>query len=208
MASYVIISILSYFIGSVSFSVIFGKIFGGLDVRDHGSGNAGSTNVLRTVGKKAAILTLLCDLLKGVLAVLLAFIVGNIVKTSDRALLIQLSGVFVLVGHIWPIFFNFKGGKGIATALGVLLIVNWQIGLICLLFALILMALTRMVSIGSVMAAILFPILTIFLTNTFIVKGSYLIFGVIISLIVIYKHRENIKRVLNHTENKLGNKKA
>ena len=204
MATYIIVSIIAYLIGSISFSVIFSKKIGGFDVRTKGSGNAGSTNVLRTVGKKAAILTLLCDCLKGVVAVLIAVIAGNIAKNLDKALLVQLAGIFVVLGHTFPVFFNFKGGKGVATSLGVILIVNWKIGLICLVFALLLMALTRFVSLGSVAAALLFPVLTIFMHTNYIVDGNYIIFGIILALFVIYNHRTNINRLLEGKENKLS----
>ena len=122
MATYIIVSIIAYLIGSISFSVIFSKKIGGFDVRTKGSGNAGSTNVLRTVGKKAAVLTLLCDCLKGVVAVLIAVIAGNIAKNLDKALLVQLAGIFVVLGHTFPVFFKFKGGKGVATSLGTIFI--------------------------------------------------------------------------------------
>ena len=179
----------------------------GFDIRDKGSGNAGSTNVLRTVGKKAAALTLLCDVLKGVVAILVAIITGAIVK-ENQALLIQIAGIAVILGHTFPIFFEFKGGKGIATALGVLLITNWQIGLICLVFALVLMVLTRIVSLGSVAAAILFPVLTFFIHEHYIVAGSgYFIYSIIIAILVIFNHRSNVKRLLNGTENRLSFKK-
>ena len=121
MATYIIVSIIAYLLGSISFSVIFSKKLAGFDVREKGSGNAGTTNVLRTVGKKAAALTLLCDCLKGVFAVLIAFIAGKIVKDTDSSLLVQLAGIFVVLGHTFPVFFKFKGGKGVATSLGVLL---------------------------------------------------------------------------------------
>ncbi len=146
MATYIIVAIIAYLIGSVNFSVILSKKMAGFDVREKGSGNAGTTNMLRTVGKKAALITLICDILKGVVAIGIALIAGNIVKDLDNALLVQLAGIFVIVGHAFPVFFKFKGGKGIATALGVLLMTNWQIGLICLVFALLLIALTRMVA--------------------------------------------------------------
>lgn len=204
MAVYIIVSIIAYLLGSISFSIIISKKMAGFDVRDKGSKNAGSTNVLRTVGKKAAIITLICDCLKGVIAILIAYIAGNIAKNLDRALLIQLAGIFVVLGHTFPVFFKFKGGKGVATSLGVLLMVNWQIGLICLVFALILMALTRFVSLGSVAAAILFPVLTVFITNNYLVPGNYIIFGIILAILVIFNHRENVKRLLAGTENKLS----
>ena len=204
MAAYIIVAIVAYLLGSISFSVIISKKMAGFDVREKGSGNAGSTNVLRTVGKKAAIITLICDCLKGVIAILIAFIAGKIWTNLDSALLVQLAGIFVVLGHTFPIFFKFKGGKGVATSLGVLLLTNWQIGLICLVFALVLMALTRFVSLGSVAAAILFPVLTVFITNNYLVHGNYIIFGIILAILVIFNHRENVKRLLTGTENKLS----
>lgn len=208
MAAYIIIAIVAYAIGSISFSVIFSKKMAGFDVREKGSGNAGSTNVLRTVGKKAAALTLICDILKGIVAILIAILIGNIVNDVDRALLVQIASIAVVVGHTFPIFFGFKGGKGVATSLGVLLLINWQIGLICLVFALVIMALTRMVSAGSVLAAVLFPILTLFIGHEYyIVSGNYFIFSIIMALIVAFNHRSNIGRILNGTENKLSFKK-
>lgn len=209
MAIYIIVAIVSYLLGSISFSVIISKKMAGFDVREKGSGNAGSTNVLRSVGKKAAVLTLLGDALKGVVAILFAVLVGAIAKNSDKALLVQIAGILVVIGHTFPIFFGFKGGKGVATSLGVVLMTNWKIGLICLVFALVLMALTRMVSMGSVGAAILFPVLVLFMhTNYTISEGSgYLIYSIILALIVAFNHRSNIQRILNGTENKLSFKK-
>ena len=210
MATYIIVAILAYAIGSVNFSVLISRKMAGFDVREKGSGNAGTTNVLRAVGVKAAIITLVCDILKGVFAVLLAFLIGNISQTSDRALLIQIAGIFVVVGHTFPIFFEFRGGKGIATALGVLVITNWKIGLICLVFAVILIAITRMVSVGSMSAAILFPVLTLFMGENFIVAQGvfkYFVYSLILAAFVIFNHRENIKRIMNGTENKISFKK-
>lgn len=207
MATYIIVAIIAYAIGSISFSVIISKKMAGFDLREKGSGNAGSTNMLRTVGKRAAALTLLCDVLKGVISVLIAVLIGKIIKNVDKALLVQIAGIAVVIGHTFPIFFEFKGGKGVATSLGVLLTINWKIGLICLVFALVIMAVTRIVSIGSVGAAILCPILTIFLSTNYIVpaKGiKYLVFSLILAAIVIINHRENIKRIIAGTENKLS----
>ena len=210
MATYIIMAVIAYFIGSINFSVIIGRKMAGIDVRQEGSGNSGSTNVLRTIGLKAALLTLICDILKGVIAILVALLIGNIVKNIDRALLVQLAGIFVILGHTFPIFFEFKGGKGVATALGVLLMSNWEIGLICLVFALVIIIASRMVSMGAVGAAILFPVLTLFMNDNFIVAASgmkYFIYSLILALIVIFNHRENIKRIMNGTENKIELKK-
>ena len=198
MAAYIIIAIIAYLIGSINFSVIISKRMAGFDVREKGSGNAGTTNMLRSIGVKAAVITLLCDILKGVVVILIAILIGNIVDGLDDALLVQLAGIFVIIGHTFPIFFGFKGGKGIATSLGVLLMINWQIGLICLVFALILMAITRMVSVGSIAAAILFPVLVVFIGQNYIVpvnNWSYLIFSIIIAILVLFNHRENLKRI-------------
>ena len=209
MAAYIIVSIIAYLLGSISFSVIISKKMAGFDVREKGSGNAGATNMLRSVGKKGSIFTLIGDCLKGVVAILFAIIVGKIAKNTDKALLVQLAGIAVVLGHTFPIFFGFKGGKGVATSLGVLLMTNWQIGLICLVFALVLMALSKMVSLGSVGAAILFPVLVLFIHTNFTVSegSSYLIYSIILAVIVAFNHRSNIKRILNGTENKLSFKK-
>ena len=212
MIVYIIMAIIAYLIGSVNFSIIFSKRFAGFDVREKGSGNAGTTNMLRSVGKKAAVITLICDILKGVVSIGIAILLGNI-PDLNKELLVQIAGVSVILGHTFPIFFGFKGGKGVATSLGVLLLSNWQIGLICLVFALVLMILTRMVSVGSCAAAVLFPVLTLFINENYTVltegkTGSvYFIYSVILAVIVLFNHRSNIKRILNGTENKVNFKK-
>ena len=209
----VITGIIAYLIGSVNFSVILSKKMAGFDVREKGSGNAGTTNMLRSVGKKAAALTLVCDVLKGVIAILIAMFIGWAFKIENQSLLVQIAGIAVVLGHTFPIFFGFKGGKGVATSLGILIMSNWQIGLICLVFALVLMALTRMVSLGSCAAAVLFPVLTLFINDHYTVltegkQGStYLVYSIIMAIIVLFNHRSNIKRILNGTENKLSFKK-
>ena len=209
MATYIIVAVIAYLIGSINFSIILSKRMAGFDIREKGSGNAGTTNMLRAVGKKAAVITLICDILKGVVSILIAVLAGKIVKNLDNALLVQLAGIFVIIGHTFPVFFKFKGGKGIATSLGVLLMTNWQIGLICLVFALVLIALTRMVSVGSIAAGILFPVLVAFINQNYIVptsnsNWSYLVFSIIIALLVIFNHRANVQRILNGTENKIS----
>ena len=210
MVAYIIIAIIAYLIGSVNFSIIISKKTAGFDVREKGSGNAGTTNMLRSVGKKAAAITLLCDILKGVISIGIAIIIGKLWTDLNAELLLQIAGIAVVLGHTFPIFFGFKGGKGVATSLGVLLMSNWQIGLICLVFALILMILTRMVSLGSCAAAVLFPVLTLFINDHYTVltegkSGSvYFIYSVILAVIVLFNHRSNIKRILNGTENKIS----
>ena len=207
---YIIIAIIAYLIGSINFSILISKKKAGYDIRQKGSGNAGTTNMLRNLGKKYAAITLICDVLKGVVAIGIAIIVGNILGDTNKALLVQIAGVAVVIGHTFPIFFGFKGGKGVATSLGILLMTNWQLGLICLVFALVLMALTRVVSMGSIAAAILYPVLTLFVGGGhYIVESTglgngYFIYSVILAIIVIFNHRENIKRMLSGTENKIS----
>ena len=205
----VIVVVISYLIGSINFSVLISKRFAGFDVRQKGSGNAGTTNMLRSVGKGAAAITLVCDILKGVAAVVIAFLIGLIAK-NEAALLVQIAGIAVVIGHTFPVFFEFKGGKGVATSLGIVLIINWKIGLICLVFALAIMAITRMVSLGSITASVLFAVLTLFIRDSYIVEFefSYIIFGILLAAFVIFNHRSNLKRIISGEENKLSfNKK-
>ena len=214
MFVYIIVLIIAYLIGSINFSIILSKKIAGFDIREKGSGNAGTTNMLRSIGKRAALLTLVCDILKGVVPVVLAVLVGNIANHFGAELRVeymaQIAGIATIIGHTFPLYFGFKGGKGVASSLGLVLIINWQIGLICLVFALLIMAVTRMVSLGSISAAVLFLVLTIFRIGAqyYIVPGNYIIFGLILALIVIFNHRSNIKRILTGTENKLSFKKS
>ena len=204
MVECAIVAIIAYLIGSINFSVILSKKMAGFDVREKGSGNAGTTNMLRSVGKKAAAITLVCDILKGVVSILIAILMNKIFPNSNGALLVQIAGVAVILGHTFPIFFKFKGGKGVATSLGVLIMSNWQIGLICLVFALILIILTQMVSVGSIAAAILYPVLTIFIPQNYILPGNYIIYSVVLAVIIVFNHRENVKRLLSGTENRIS----
>lgn len=206
MIVYIIMAIIAYAIGSINFSVLISRKMAGFDVREKGSGNAGSTNVLRTVGKKAAALTLVCDILKGVVAVLISLLISKMAKDCSPAILVEIAALAVVLGHTFPIFFEFRGGKGVATSLGLILIINWKIGLICLVFALILMAITRMVSLGSISAAVLFAVLTLFIRESYIVEyeASFIIFGILLAAFVIFNHRSNLKRIIAGTENKLS----
>ena len=211
MGIYIVMAIIAYAIGSINFSVLISRKMAGFDVREKGSGNAGSTNVLRTVGKKAAALTLLCDILKGVVSILIAIIIGKFAKDLSPAILVEVAALAVVIGHTFPIFFEFRGGKGVATSLGVILLINWKIGLICLLFGVILIAITRMVSLGSISAAVLFAVLTVFIRDSYIAgiefEFNFIIFGILLAAFVIFNHRSNLKRIISGTENKISFKK-
>lgn len=206
---YIIMAIVAYLIGSINFSILISKKKAGYDIRQKGSGNAGTTNILRNLGKKYAAITLVCDVLKGVVAIGIAVLIGKIVENSNVDLLKQIAGIAVVLGHTFPIFFGFKGGKGVATSLGIILLTNWRIGLICLVFGIVLIALTRMVSMASIAAAILFPILILIIGKEYGtgVENGYLVFSIILAIIVLFNHRTNIKRILNGTENKISFKK-
>lgn len=186
--------LIAYFIGNFSTSYFVGRLFAKIDIRDHGSGNAGSTNVLRTLGKKAAVLTLLGDLFKGVLAIYL----GNRFGTTE--LIALACGVAVVIGHNWPAFLGFKGGKGIATTIGVALAIKSLVALICISIGIVILYKYKYVSLASIIAISLFPF-------TLIIYGlNYFLFGLILALLAVYKHRENIKRLLAGNERKIGEK--
>ena len=218
----VVIGIVAYLLGSVNSSIIVGK-FHKIDIREHGSGNAGLTNTLRTLGKKAAAFVLIGDILKGVLAILFARLLaptvivgefnfnGNILplEKTYTDLAMQIAGVLVILGHIFPVFYKFKGGKGVLTSATVIMMVNWQVGLACLLVFIVVVALTRYVSLGSVLSAFAFPLLFIGLDKYvgMMEDFSWIMFGCILASIVIFMHRGNIVRLWKNTERKLGEKK-
>ena len=209
-----VIAIISYLIGSINPSIIISKLLKKEDIRTQGSGNAGTTNTLRVLGKGPAIIVLLIDVLKAVVAVFLGRWIGTWGEYTPEIMdqlhdyAIMASALGAILGHNFPIYYGFKGGKGVATSLGVLLVVEWRIGLVCLVFAIVLMALTRMVSLGSIAAAILYPVLVFVLPVTaFKNNWLYLGFAVVLAVLVLVRHRANIKRLLNGTENKLFEKK-
>lgn len=209
----IVITVATYSIGSVNLSIILSKLMGKGDIREHGSGNAGTTNTLRVLGKLPALAVLIFDVLKAVIAIFVGKWLITLGQTPNTTiplndLAIALSSIAVILGHNFPIFFEFKGGKGIATSLGVLLTVEWQLGLVCLIFAVILILITRTVSIGSLSAAILYPVLVLIQGEAFTNKWIYLAFSLIIALMAIVQHRSNIKRIIAGNENKLWKTKA
>ena len=201
MINHLIIILISYFIGSISTSYIIAKKMIGVDIRTQGSGNAGSTNVLRTLGKKAGILTFIGDMLKGVIAVLIAKSIAAM-SHIDVVTASYIAVVFVVIGHNWPIYLGFRGGKGVATSLGAMIAVNPVIALSCFAFFILIVCVTKYVSLGSVLSICTSPIIMIFIGNY---KG--LVVTLFLSASVVFKHRENIKRLLNGTERKIGQKK-
>ena len=190
----------AYLIGSLSFAVIVSKFYGMADPRSYGSGNPGATNVLRSGKKKAAALTLLGDALKGLVAVLLARALQDKLGLSDAT--IAAVAVAVLVGHMWPVFFGFKGGKGVATALGVLLALSWPVALICALVWLVMAFGFKVSSLAALAATLVSPVAAYFLMP----HGSWVAATLIIALLVLYRHQSNIKNLLGGKEGKIGGK--
>lgn len=182
-----------YLLGSIPPSFLAGKITRNIDIRQYGSGNAGATNVLRVLGVKAGIAVFLADILKGVLAAL----VGRWMAGEIGAVL---AGFAAIVGHNWPVFLNFRGGKGIATSFGVLLVLFPLISAILFVVGVIIIAITGYVSLGSITAAILFPILLVI----FGYDWKMVLFGVLVGGLALYRHRSNISRLIEGKENKLG----
>ena len=184
--------VIAYLLGSISPSIVLGKM-SGVDIRKEGSGNAGTTNTLRVLGKKAAIITLLIDAGKGAMAVFL----GSLASQTCS----YICAAAVMAGHIWPVFYGFKGGKGVATAFGAVLMINWKMALLLLALTLVLTALSKRMSVGSIGAAVGLPILSIFMEN------GFWPYALGMALVVIYKHKGNIQRLLKGEEPKLNFKK-
>jgi len=202
VAGLILCALVGYVLGSLNFALILSKKMYGEDIRTHGSKNAGTTNMMRTYGKKAAILTILGDILKGIVAVVIGcFAMGAVLGG-------YLAGLFCVVGHVFPVFYGFKGGKGVATAAAVILVLDPFVFLCVLCVFLITVVISRYISLGSVLSAAVFPLLTYyryFGTNSYIqYKGFAFLFSFLMALIVILKHRSNLSRLAHGTESKFS----
>jgi glycerol-3-phosphate acyltransferase PlsY len=197
----------AYLLGSVNFAIIVSGLYAKDDVRKHGSGNAGMTNILRTYGKAPAAITAAGDLAKTVMAVFLAkwiFARAGILDIDPG----YIAGLFVILGHVYPLYFGFRGGKGVITTLGVMMVVNPVAFLVIVAIFVPLIFITKIVSLSSVLGAVLYPILTYGLT--YLQNGPLWYntgFALLYAAIVLYGHRDNIKRLLKGEENKFGQKK-
>ncbi len=202
----VAVIIIGYLLGSLNTAIIVGRFYG-TDIRKHGSGNAGMTNTLRTLGKTAAIFVIIGDILKGVLS----FIIGQIlISTTPEGSMLNLAniggmaaGISAIAGHNWPVYFGFKGGKGILTSFAVVMMMDWRLGLILLGIFAVIVAITRYVSLGSIIASAAFPVAAL-------IKGNgpiFILFSAILAVLAVLRHSANINRLLKGTESKLGQKK-
>ncbi|MCH5187353.1 MAG: glycerol-3-phosphate 1-O-acyltransferase PlsY [Oscillospiraceae bacterium] len=203
MGELIVMLVMGYLIGSCNFAIIYSKLFKKDDIRRHGSGNAGSTNVLRTYGKGPAAAVFLLDLLKGVIAVLIA---RFFYRHTDICACMAAFGA--ILGHNFPCYYDFKGGKGVATSFATLLVLDWRLALAAAGAFLIFVLITRYVSVGSAAGSIAAPTLAIVLRC---VNGSVslalCVYSVCVGLLCLLRHKENFKRLAKGTENKLGKKK-
>lgn len=199
-SSNIILLFFAYLIGSVPTAVWIGKFFYKIDVREYGSGNAGATNVFRVLGKKAGIPVMLIDVLKGFAAVSLAHF-SDYTQGSNQFINLQLVlGIASLIGHIFPLFASFRGGKGIATLLGIILSVHPYAALISIGIFVLVLLLSSYVSLSSIISAIMFPVIVIFIFNTKV--PSLVIFSILIAILVLITHQKNIERLLRREESK------
>lgn len=213
-----IIVILSYLVGSIPNSIIVSKMVKGIDIRQHGSGNAGGTNVMRVLGWRYGIFVIGLDAVKGVIAVLLIARLhygplpfNNVSPFDDFTLVQIIAGVAAVIGHIWTVFAEFKGGKGIATALGMLMMLITFEMLIAIGVFLIVVTISKYISLGSLVAALSIPLSLILRENVLHdhINGynTILPFVIFLTLLVIFTHRKNLIRIFNGTENKFSFKK-
>jgi len=209
------IIILSYLIGSIPTSIIVSKAAKGIDIREHGSGNAGGTNVMRVLGWKHGVFVILLDALKGVLAVIVvarlhygAMPFQNLTPFDDFTLVQIIAGVSAVIGHIWTVFAGFKGGKGIATALGMLIMIVTVDMLIAIGIFILVVTFSRYVSLGSLAGAVAVPLTLIVRENIFHVDipnyHTLLPFLIFVALLVIFTHRKNVVRLINGNESKIS----
>jgi glycerol-3-phosphate acyltransferase PlsY len=195
--------VLGYLLGSLNTAVIAGKIYG-KDIRSHGSKSAGLTNALRALGKSAAVLVFAGDILKGVIACLIGLRLGVYVHSGQATDCVSLlaAGAGAVIGHNWPVYFGFKGGKGVLTAVTVLFMFDWVMALICLGLFVIIVASTRYVSLGNICATLFFAAISFLpvFGHTF----YFHVFALLMAFVIVFKHRENLQRLLSGTENKLA----
>ena len=198
-------ALVAYFLGSINTSIILSG-FKGKDIRKEGSGNAGATNTLRVMGKKAAVFVVIFDGLKGVVAILAARLICNVASLDDVSSNAgeYFAALFVMLGHVYPVYFGFKGGKGVMTTIAVILMLDWRIGLGLLVCCIAIMLITRYVSLGSCLGALAFPILVAAFHTEDVL---FIAIASLIGLLAIFKHRTNIVRLFKGTESKISFKK-
>jgi glycerol-3-phosphate acyltransferase PlsY len=194
--------VFAYLIGSVPTSVWLGKYYHGIDIREHGSGNAGATNTFRIFGKKLGITVLIIDILKGWIAVKLFYVLYESGQSVDELFNLKIRlGICALLGHVFPIYVGFKGGKGVATLLGIILALNHEAALMSIGVFLIVFLITRYVSLSSILAGLFFPVVVMVISKTS--QPAMVVFALMISVAVVITHQKNIERLLSNKESRV-----
>ena len=209
MINFLMMIAISYLIGSIPTAIIYGRLTRKIDIREHGSGNAGATNVFRVLGWKAGLLVMLIDMLKGLVATTLIYRLGIGTAGMELELLKIISGLSAVFGHIWTVFAGFKGGKGVGTGAGMLFGLIPGAVFAGIIIFLLTVGISRYVSLGSILGSVTVPV-SLFIRKFALhqeISTSILIFGICIPVLIIYTHRSNIKRLLKGDENKINFKK-
>ena len=195
--------ILAYLIGSIPTAILVSKGVFGIDIREHGSGNAGATNAFRILGKKAGVGVMVGDMMKGFIAVKLSMLSSYGIRTEPFVNLQIFLGLAAVLGHIFPIWADFRGGKGIATLFGMILSIQPIVAMSLVLVFMFMLLVTRYVSLSSITASIAFPLLILFIFNAHAQELSYRLFAIATAFLVVLTHHKNIGRLLNGNENKV-----
>lgn len=195
---------LAYFLGSIPTAVWFGKAFYNTDVREHGSGNPGATNTFRVLGKRAGTIVMLADIAKGMLATSIAIPMLNMgyIEESSLVTVKLILGIVAVTGHIFSIFINFKGGKGVATLLGMMVAIHYEVALVCIVVFLITLLLSKYVSLASIIGTLAFPGLLVFVPRFKSSEPLLIIFGFFLFIVIVWTHHKNIRRIIEGEENK------
>ncbi|MEP2773760.1 MAG: glycerol-3-phosphate 1-O-acyltransferase PlsY [Fulvivirga sp.] len=195
---------LAYFLGSIPTAVWFGKAFYNTDVREHGSGNPGATNTFRVLGKRAGTIVMLADIAKGMLATSIAIPMLNMgyIEESSLVTLKLILGIVAVTGHIFSIFINFKGGKGVATLLGMMVAIHYEVALVCIVVFLVTLLLSKYVSLASIIGTLAFPGLLVFVPRFKSSEPLLIIFGFFLFIVIVWTHHKNIRRIIEGEENK------
>lgn len=205
----IICALEGYLIGSINSSIVLSKLKQN-DIRKHGSGNAGATNTLRVMGKGAAVLVILGDALKAVISILLAWLIAYQfgLDTTATQYCKYIAALFTILGHNFPVFFGLKGGKGILTSTMVIFMFDWRIGLMVLFVGVMLIVLTRYVSVGSMAGCVLYPMFVFAFYNGELLpyQWAHLTLAIVLGLLGIWRHKSNIKKLLAGQESRIGEK--
>lgn len=201
---FIIVIFIGYMLGSIPSAVWVGKFFHGIDIREHGSKNAGATNTFRVFGNKSGTIVLAMDIIKGYAAASIPLLLSHMyIGFKDEVLILQLTASFcAIMGHVFPVLAKFKGGKGVASTLGIIIAINPETAFICLGCFIVVFIVWKYVSLGAIVASVLFPFVSYF----FMLEDAriMIIFSIMISLIVLFSHRKNMQRLLRGEENKMN----